>query len=190
MNKLKTMSVKQNSKESPKGTPKGSPSATPAGSQNNLTKNPPLPKRVPTDKHLEVILKNPKLTDALEEFLKQEFCVENLAFIKDIKGYHELVRKADFQSEKDIKGLEELRQSILKAYLLSSSEMEINIPDKMKRDCVQAINDLKQMSSTNDEFQNLTVHLFDDAERHVRTMLVQDRIGKFQETTEYKAIVE
>lgn len=86
--------------------------------------------------------------------------------------------------------MEDLRQAILKDFLISSSEMEINIPDKMKRECVQAVADLKQMKHDDDRFQTMTIHLFDDPERHVRMTLVQDRIGKFQETPAYKAMAD
>jgi hypothetical protein len=189
MNKLKSsLTVKR--KDGVKEIAKESSSNTSGGSQTNLAKNPPLPKRVPTDKQLEHILNHGKLSEALHDFLKQEFCVESLSFIQCIREYHQVVNKVDFGSTKDREQVQELRQDILKLYLLPSSEMEINIPDKMKRECVQSIQDLKQLNCKDENYQYVTIHLFDESEQHVRTMLVQDRIGKFQETPEYKAIAE
>jgi hypothetical protein len=54
----------------------------------------------------------------------------------------------------------------------------------MKRECLIAIETLKAKGLQMEvgEYEPLTTQLFDPCENHVKTVLVQERIGRFQTT--------
>ncbi len=84
-----------------------------------------IPKRMPTRKFLDAILASKELTSALEAFLESEFCLENLVFIQKTGQYREAFLKSDIEKTEDRIKLQDLREEILKDFMLPTSEKEV-----------------------------------------------------------------
>lgn len=81
--------------------------------------------RLPTRKQFEAILMSKAQADALELFLTEEYCVENLHFIWDIRSYKDKVQRLDLTSQTDRDILAEVRERIKTDYLLPTSNKEV-----------------------------------------------------------------
>ena len=84
-----------------------------------------ITKRVATKKFLDAILASRELTTALESFLESEFCLENLLFIQKTGSYREEFVAADIDTPEARIYLQELRDEILRDFLLPTSEKEV-----------------------------------------------------------------
>jgi hypothetical protein len=89
----------------------------------------PLPKRLPTRKFLDAILASKELCVALESFLQAEFCLENLLFIQKTGEYRQLYQTLNLENEEDRRKLGEIRDFVLKEFMLPSSEKEVFLVD-------------------------------------------------------------
>ncbi|KAJ3276039.1 hypothetical protein HDV01_006209 [Terramyces sp. JEL0728] len=141
-----------------------------------------------TKKFLESILQSKELSQALESFLQAEFCLENLLFIQKTGEYKELLNHSDLDSATDREKLEEFRAKILANFMLPASEKEVNIPAKIKRDCLIGLEQLKAkgMKMESEEYKEMAGKVYEQCENHIKTVLVQDRIGKFQDTPAFQ----
>ncbi|KAI8902742.1 hypothetical protein BC833DRAFT_561424 [Globomyces pollinis-pini] len=141
-------------------------------------------KRVPTRKFLDAVLANDSLRQCLETFLTAEFCAESLHFIMAIDNYIIEVKKLDLEKDENRLRLVQLRDTIMKNFLLPTSETEVNIPAKMKRECLITMEQLKGKGASMelDDYTNLSLKLFDGPSNHVKHTLITERIGRFQTT--------
>ncbi|KAJ3309167.1 hypothetical protein HDV04_000446 [Boothiomyces sp. JEL0838] len=155
---------------------------------SELTPTTAVLKRQPTKKFLEAILQSKELSQALESFLQAEFCLENLLFIQRTGNYREAFKKSDLDKPEDRQKLEQLSSAIMNDFMLPTSEREVNIPAKPKRDCLIGIETLKAkgMKMETEEYSEMAGKLFDQCENHVKTVLVQERIGRFQTTPAFQ----
>ncbi|KAJ3320748.1 hypothetical protein HDV06_005041 [Boothiomyces sp. JEL0866] len=134
----------------------------------------------------EAILMSKAQADALELFLTEEYCVENLHFIWDVRSYKDKVQNLDLSSKADRDTLADFRERIKTDYLLPSSNKEVNLPSLMRKEIFTAHERLKQDSSmTLDEYKDESLDVFDRSENHVVNVLVQERIGRFYTTACY-----
>ena len=60
----------------------------------------------------------------------------------------------------------------------------MNIPAKVKMECLIALNTLKSqgLKMEGDDYAVLALNVFENCENHIKMLLVQDRIGRFQAT--------
>lgn len=97
---------------------------------------------------------------SLLEFCKKQYCQENIYFLLDIEKLKNL------QNNKEATNL---CRRIYKKYIVEDSEMELNLPYKMR-------NEIKKTSMNGD---NYDIKMFDNAVKHIEHILKTDTIPKF-----------
>ncbi|KAJ2998309.1 hypothetical protein HDV02_004623 [Globomyces sp. JEL0801] len=165
----------------PDGPPaaKNNTAAPAEAAKPTIINSAPAPKRVATKKFLDAILQSKELTAALESFLTTEFCIENLLFIQKCGYYTEVFGKSDLEKQEDRVKLAGIRDDIQKEFMMPTSEREVNIPAKVKRECLIHLELLKSkgLKMEAEEYSEIGQNVFKNCENYVKGVLVQERIG-------------
>ncbi|CAG8780243.1 5725_t:CDS:2, partial [Gigaspora margarita] len=115
------------------------------------------------------IIENEDARNNFQDYLKSQYCEENLDFYMDVVQYRELFDSSDIIINDDIREISSTAKYIWNYYLDSdTSSKPLNVPQDLANQCRQKI-DSKMF--TNDIFDKLQQHCFD--------LMVQDSLPKF-----------
>ncbi|CAG8823101.1 24593_t:CDS:1, partial [Gigaspora rosea] len=115
------------------------------------------------------IIKNEDARNNFQEYLKSQYCEENLDFYMDVVQYRELFGSSGNIINDDIREISSTAKYIWNYYLDSdTSSKPLNVPQDLANQCRQKI-DSKMFK--NDIFDKLQQHCFD--------LMVQDSLPKF-----------
>lgn len=116
------------------------------------------------NKNLKEIFENKELALYFREFLHQHFNNENLSFWLEVE---------EFQSRTEPGDLPKRAQEIFSVYLANGSELEVNVPAKVKKVIVEQLN-------------SPTKNIFNMAQQAVWEMMATDCLPKFYASELYK----
>ncbi|RCH77664.1 hypothetical protein CU098_001530, partial [Rhizopus stolonifer] len=153
---------------------------------------------------LQIILDNAKLLPSFKEFLRQNFCEENLDFWID---YNTLRRKCRNQSpalsssyQKDF--LEDA-YDIWNTYLAPSSPRELNVEHALCQEMGRIINSVVTVipaysgkptilitTSSASQSLRMMLKLLDKVNDHICRLMASDSVPKFVKTEKYKRIMD
>jgi len=117
---------------------------------------------------LKQILRNKELCILFRNWLKTQYCEENLSFWVDI----ELYRK-----DKECKNMKERAQEIYDKYLKVDAQYSLNIDDELRRDI------LKKLKNTTED--SVDSSLFDTVQQYVFSLLETGCISRFLNSKQY-----
>ncbi|CAG8436421.1 3833_t:CDS:2 [Diversispora eburnea] len=140
-------------------------------------------------KKLQQILEDKYLRTLFMDFLKANFCEENLLFLMDVKTFK---IRYNTNISKDGKPLniqeqEELVNDafrIYNTYLAPASSNELNIDHGLRQKMIQY---MTSIVSTGPPANTITGHLYDSIEDTIFRLLASDSVPKFVKTKEYLA---
>ncbi|KAI7876343.1 hypothetical protein K492DRAFT_167248 [Lichtheimia hyalospora FSU 10163] len=156
---------------------------------------------------LKVILDDAQLRSLFKDFLRANFCEENLDFWID---YDTLRRKYRAQSpampSQNQKDLLEDAHDIWSTYLAPSSRCELNVEHTLRQEMARVVNSMVQVVptftpgqvkptiviSTPSTSQSLRMMLkwLDRVNEHICRLMASDSVPKFVKTPKYRKIVE
>ncbi|KAF0521034.1 developmental regulator flba [Gigaspora margarita] len=115
------------------------------------------------------IIENEDARNNFQDYLKSQYCEENLDFYMDVVQYRELFDSSDIIINDDIREICSTAKYIWNYYLDSdTSSKPLNVPQDLANQCRQKID---SKIFTNDIFDKLQQHCFD--------LMVQDSLPKF-----------
>ncbi|KAI8997321.1 regulator of G protein signaling domain-containing protein [Pilobolus umbonatus] len=155
---------------------------------------------------LNIILENPKLRSPFKDFLRSNFCEENLDFWID---YNTLQRKYRNKSptlpSHNQKDLLEDAYIIWSTYLASGSPNELNVEHSICQELTKVVNSAvtiippyvgqaKQTivitASSTSQSLRMMIKLLDKANEHICRLMASDSVPKFIKTEKYRKIID
>ncbi|KAI9495581.1 regulator of G protein signaling domain-containing protein [Zychaea mexicana] len=152
---------------------------------------------------LKQILDDPQLRSLFKDFLRSNFCEENLDFWID---YATLRRKCRNQSpampSQNQKDLLEDAYSVWSTYLAPHALSELNVDHLLRQEMARLVNatvtiaqdpqSQRVIISTHSTSQSLRMMLkwFDKVEEHILRLMASDSVPKFIRTSEYRQIMD
>lgn len=155
---------------------------------------------------LKIILENAKLRSPFKDFLRANFCEENLDFWID---YNTLRRKCRSQSpalfSQYQKGLLEDAYDIWTTYLASGAPSELNVEHALCLEMARVVNSVVTVmpayngqgkptifitTSSPSQSLRLILKLFDKVNDHICRLMATDSVPKFIKTEKYRKIIE
>ncbi|CAJ0745789.1 3519_t:CDS:2 [Entrophospora sp. SA101] len=151
------------------------------------------------DAKLQLILDDSTLCKLFMEFLKANFCAENLMFLLDVQKFK---RKYKTLSNENIKDQQELLIDAFKiyhTYLAEESPDEVNIDHGLRQNVIQYMTSLMTNSNNNNNVVRdnqdgngnilaqikTTSHLYDKIQDTIFRLMATDSIPKFIKTDKY-----
>jgi hypothetical protein len=155
---------------------------------------------------LKVILENPKLRSPFKDFLRANFCEENLDFWID---YNTLRRKCRNQSpalpSQNQKDLLEDAYDIWSTYLAPGSSCELNVEHSLCQEMARIVNSVVTVlpaypgqgkptilitASSASQSLRMMIKLFDRVNEHICRLMASDSVPKFIKTEKYRKIID
>lgn len=155
---------------------------------------------------LQIILESPKLRSPFKEFLRANFCEENLDFWID---YSALRRRCRNQSpalpSHNQKDLLEDAYDIWSTYLASGSSSELNVEHSLCQEMARIVNSVVTVipaypgpgkptilitTSSASQSLRMMLKLFDRVNDHICRLMASDSVPKFIKTEKYRKIAE
>ncbi|KAI8352126.1 regulator of G protein signaling domain-containing protein [Choanephora cucurbitarum] len=155
---------------------------------------------------LKIILENAKLRSPFKDFLRANFCEENLDFWID---YTTLQRKCKNQSPalptQNQKDLLEDAYDIWSTYLAPGSPSELNVEHSLLQEMARVINSVVTVlpaypgqgkptivitASSASQSLRMMLKLFDRANEHICRLMASDSVPKFVKTEKYRKTIE
>ncbi|KAI9264832.1 regulator of G protein signaling domain-containing protein [Sporodiniella umbellata] len=159
-----------------------------------------------TSSKLHIILECPKLRSPFKEFLRANFCEENLDFWID---YTALRRRCRNQSpalpSHNQRDLLEDAYDIWSTYLAPGSSCELNVEHSLCQEMARIVNSIVTVipaypgpgkptilitTSSASQSLRLMLKLFDRVNEHICRLMASDSVPKFIKTDKYQRIVE
>ncbi|KAI8874858.1 hypothetical protein K501DRAFT_203841, partial [Backusella circina FSU 941] len=155
---------------------------------------------------LKFILENPKLRSPFKDFLRANFCEENLDFWID---YNTLHRKCRTQSpalpSQNQKDLLEDAYDIWSTYLAPGSTSELNVEHSLCQEMARLVQSVVTVipaysgqanptivitASSVSQSLRMMLKLFDRVNEHICRLMASDSVPKFVKTERYRKITE
>ncbi|KAI7901934.1 regulator of G protein signaling domain-containing protein [Cokeromyces recurvatus] len=155
---------------------------------------------------LKIILENAKLRSPFKDFLRANFCEENLDFWID---YNTLRRKCRNQSPalptQNQKDLMEEVYDIWSTYLAPGSSCELNVEHSLCQEMARIINSVITVipaylgqgkptivitASSASQSLRMMLKLFDRVNEHICRLMASDSVPKFVKTEKYRKIID
>ncbi|KAG0764433.1 hypothetical protein G6F57_005425 [Rhizopus arrhizus] len=171
---------------------------------NNI--NPQLDPKESNSARLQIILENPKLRSSFKDFLRANFCEENLDFWID---YNTLRRKCRNQSpalpSQKQKDLLEDAYDIWITYLAPGSSCELNVEHSLCQEMARIVNSVVTVipaysgqgkptilitASSASQSLRMMIKLFDRVNDHICRLMASDSVPKFVKTEKYRRIMD
>ncbi|CAG8558148.1 7803_t:CDS:10 [Ambispora gerdemannii] len=145
----------------------------------------PTLKQESNTKRLQQILEDSTLCSLLMEFLKANFCEENLIFLLDVKNFKS--KYGNQLNETEQKNLISDVFRIYNNYLAPVCPIELNIEHSLKQQITQYMTSIEShdQQSTSPEPPPITVNLYDKLEDTIFRLLASDSIPRFIRTDKY-----
>jgi hypothetical protein len=181
--------------------------------QNNGSSRPPSIAIEHTDPkesnsaRLKIILENAKLRSPFKDFLRANFCEENLDFWID---YNTLRRKCRNQSpalpSQNQKDLLEDAYDIWSTYLAPGSSCELNVEHSLCQEMARIVHSVVTVipatypgqgkptilitASSASQSLRMMLKLFDRVNEHICRLMASDSVPKFVKTEKYRRIID
>ncbi|KAG0791406.1 hypothetical protein G6F16_006756 [Rhizopus arrhizus] len=171
---------------------------------NNI--NPQLDPKESNSARLQIILENPKLRSSFKDFLRANFCEENLDFWID---YNTLRRKCRNQSpalpSQKQKDLLEDAYDIWITYLAPGSSCELNVEHSLCQEMARIVNSVVTVipaysgqgkptilitASSASQSLRMMIKLFDRVNDQICRLMASDSVPKFVKTEKYRRIMD
>ncbi|RCI02591.1 hypothetical protein CU098_011469 [Rhizopus stolonifer] len=155
---------------------------------------------------LKIILENAKLRSPFKDFLRANFCEENLDFWID---YSTLRRKCRNQSpalpSQNQKDLLEDAYDIWSTYLAPGSPSELNVEHSLLQEMARIVNSVVTVlpaysgqgkpsivitASSASQSLRMMLKLFDKVNEHICRLMASDSVPKFVKTEKYRKIID
>ncbi|GAA5808981.1 hypothetical protein MFLAVUS_002381 [Mucor flavus] len=156
---------------------------------------------------LKIILENAKLLSPFKDFLRANFCEENLDFWID---YNTLRRKCRNQSpalpSQNQKDLLEDAYDIWSTYLAPGSSCELNVEHSLCQEMARIVNSIVTIipsaypgqskptilitASSASQSLRMMLKLFDKVNEHICRLMASDSVPKFVKTEKYRKIID
>lgn len=156
---------------------------------------------------LKIILESPKLRSPFKDFLRANFCEENLDFWID---YNTLRRKCRNQSpalpSQNQKDLLEDAYDIWSTYLAPGSSCELNVEHSLCQEMARIVNSVVTIipsaypgqskptilitASSASQSLRMMLKLFDRVNEHICRLMASDSVPKFVKTEKYRKIID
>ncbi|KAI9487165.1 MAG: regulator of G protein signaling domain-containing protein [Benjaminiella poitrasii] len=155
---------------------------------------------------LKIILENAKLRSPFKDFLRANFCEENLDFWID---YNTLRRKCRNQSPalptQNQKDLMEEVYDIWSTYLAPGSPSELNVEHSLCQEMARIVNSVITVipaypgqgkptivitASSASQSLRMMLKLFDRVNEHICRLMASDSVPKFVKTDKYRKIID
>lgn len=156
---------------------------------------------------LKIILENAKLRSPFKDFLRANFCAENLDFWID---YNTLRRKCRNQSpalpSQNQKDLLEDAYDIWSTYLASGSPQELNVEHSLRQEMARIVNSIVTIipsaypgqtnptilitASSASQSLRMMLKLLDKVNEHICRLMASDSVPKFVKTDKYRKIID
>lgn len=155
---------------------------------------------------LKIILENAKLRSPFKDFLRANFCEENLDFWID---YNTLRRKCRNQSpalpSQNQKDLLEDAYDIWSTYLAPGSSCELNVEHSLCQEMGRIVNSVVTVipaypgqgkptilitASSASQSLRMMIKLFDRVNEHICRLMASDSVPKFIKTEKYRKIID
>lgn len=155
---------------------------------------------------LKIILENAKLRSPFKDFLRANFCEENLDFWID---YNNLKRKCTNQSpalpSKYQQGLLEDAYDIWSTYLAPGSSCELNVEHSLCQEMARIVQSVVTVipaynnqgsptivvtAASASQSLRLILKLFDRVNDHICRLMASDSVPKFVKTEKYRRIID
>lgn len=197
-----TTTSEDDTEESNQGETSSRPSSI--AIDNNI--NPQLDPKESNSARLQIILENPKLRSSFKDFLRANFCEENLDFWID---YNTLRRKCRNQSpalpSQKQKDLLEDAYDIWITYLAPGSSCELNVEHSLCQEMARIVNSVVTVipaysgqgkptilitASSASQSLRMMIKLFDRVNDHICRLMASDSVPKFVKTEKYRRIMD
>lgn len=155
---------------------------------------------------LKIILENAKLRSPFKDFLRANFCEENLDFWID---YNTLRRKCRNQSpalpSQNQKDLLEDAYDIWSTYLAPGSSCELNVEHSLCQEMARIVHSIVTVipaypgqgkstivitASSASQSLRMMLKLFDRVNEHICRLMASDSVPKFVKTEKYRKIID
>ncbi|RCH97936.1 hypothetical protein CU097_009049 [Rhizopus azygosporus] len=155
---------------------------------------------------LKIILENAKLRSPFKDFLRANFCEENLDFWID---YNTLRRKCRNQSpalpSQNQKDLLEDAYDIWSTYLAPGSSCELNVEHSLCQEMARIVNSVVTVvpaypgqgkptilitAASASQSLRMMLKLFDRVNEHICRLMASDSVPKFVKTEKYRKIID
>lgn len=160
-----------------------------SGEEPTSLSNSPRPvERETNTNRLNHILNDPGLRSQFREFLRENYCEENLSFYLDVS---EFVRQINnVQASDDVSEGLARAYSIYNAYLAAGSPCELNLDHQLRLEMAAQMTKAVHSDETS-MFQSLAkvAELYDRAQKQVFRLMAGDSVPKFMKTPLYLEIV-
>lgn len=158
-----------------------------AGAANGMRESERTTIRETSTAKLQQILSDPALLTLFREFLRQNFCEENLQFYRETGDF--------VKSVKNVETIEQVKASLAtafshyNAFLAQGSPCELNLDHSLRLDLAARM--AKAVDDNEDAIRsalNEVVALFERARAQVLRLMASDSVPKFVQTLRYRQI--
>ncbi|CAG8502033.1 1905_t:CDS:1 [Cetraspora pellucida] len=132
-------------------------------------------------KKLQQILEDPSLRSLFMEFLKANFCEENLLFLLDVKEF-KAKHNTSINEDSKQEALIDDAFRIYSTFLAPQSPHELNIEHGLRQHMIQYMTMIANEKSSSNK---ITGHLYDKIQDAVFRLMATDSIPKFIRTEKY-----